>query len=73
MNVGQDTTLRDGDGTEKAVEFFIVADSQLQMARNDTGFLCNIAHIRTWSIAQEVFRLTVIASSVSSQFQDFSS
>jgi len=37
VNVGQDTTLRDCDVSEKLVQFLIVADGELEMARNDTG------------------------------------
>ena len=39
MNVGQDTTLCNGDMTEKLVQFFIVADGKLEMTRDDTGLL----------------------------------
>jgi len=52
VNVGQDTTLRDCDVSEKLVQFLIVADGELEMARDDTG-------------------LFVVASSVTSQFEDF--
>lgn len=41
VNVGQDTTLRDGDRAEKAVELFVISDSELQVTRNDTRFLCS--------------------------------
>ena len=41
VNVGQDTTLGDGDRAEKAVELFVVSDSELQVTRNDTRFLCS--------------------------------
>jgi len=39
MNVWQNTTLGNGDMSEKLVQFFIVADSELKMTRNDTGLL----------------------------------
>ena len=39
VNVWQDTTLGNCDMTEELVQFFIVADGELEMARNDTGLL----------------------------------
>ena len=39
MNVGQDTTLGDGDVSEKLVQFLIVTDGELEMTRDDTGLL----------------------------------
>ena len=39
MNVGKDTTLGDGNVSEKFVQLFIVADGELKMTRNDTGLL----------------------------------
>jgi len=39
VNVWQDTTLGNGDVTEKLVQFLIVADGELKMTRNDTGLL----------------------------------
>lgn len=39
MNVGQDTTLCNCDVSEKLVQFFIVSDGELEMARNDAGLL----------------------------------
>jgi hypothetical protein len=36
-NVGEDTTLRDDDGTEELVKFFIVSDGELQVSGYDTG------------------------------------
>lgn len=39
MNVGQNTTLGDGDVSEKLVQLLIVADSELEMTGNDTGLL----------------------------------
>lgn len=54
MNVGQNTTLGNGDVAEQLVQFLIIADGELEMTRNDTGLL-------------------VIASSVTSKLEDFSS
>jgi hypothetical protein len=39
VNVGEDTTLSDGDVTEKLVQLLIVPDGELQVARDDTGLL----------------------------------
>ena len=39
MNVGQDTTLRNGDMSEKLVQFLIVADGELEMTGDDTSLL----------------------------------
>ena len=39
MNVWQDTTLRDCDVSEKLVQFLIVSDGQLQVARDNAGLL----------------------------------
>lgn len=39
MDVGENTALGDGDVTEKLVQFFIVADGELEMTRNNTGLL----------------------------------
>lgn len=39
MNVGQYTTLSDGDVSKKLVQFFVITDGKLKMARNDTGLL----------------------------------
>lgn len=39
MNVGQNTTLCNGDVTEKLVQFLIVSDGELKMTGNDTGLL----------------------------------
>jgi hypothetical protein len=38
-NVGEDTTLRDDDGTEKLVELFVVSDGELQVSGYDTRLL----------------------------------
>ena len=39
VNVGKDTTLCDGNVSQKFVQFLIVADSQLQVTGDDTGLL----------------------------------
>lgn len=39
VNVGEDTTLGDGDVAEKLVQLLIVADGKLEMTGNDTGLL----------------------------------
>ena len=39
VNVGEDTSLCDGDVTEKFVEFLVVSDGELQMTWDDTGLL----------------------------------
>jgi len=39
MNVGEHTTLGDGDVSEELVQLFIVADGELEMTGNDTGLL----------------------------------
>ena len=39
MNVGEDTTLGDGDVAEKLVQLLIVADGELEVTGDDTGLL----------------------------------
>jgi hypothetical protein len=39
VDVGQDTTLSNGNMSKQLVQFLIVADGKLEMARNDTGLL----------------------------------
>lgn len=39
VNVGEDTTLGDGDVSEKLVQLLVVPDGELEMAGNDTGLL----------------------------------
>ena len=39
VNVGQDTTLGDGDMAKELIQFLIVTDSELKMTRDDTGLL----------------------------------
>ena len=39
VDVWQDTTLRNGDVSEKLVQLLIVADGELEMTRNDTSLL----------------------------------
>jgi hypothetical protein len=39
VDVGENTTLGDGDVSEKLVQLLVVADGKLKMAGNDTGLL----------------------------------
>ena len=39
LDVGQHTSLSDGDSAEKLVEFLVVADGKLQVSGNDSGLL----------------------------------
>jgi hypothetical protein len=39
MNVWQNTTLSDSDVSKKFVQFLVVPDGELEMARNDAGLL----------------------------------
>lgn len=39
MNVGEDTTLGDGDVSEKLVQLLVVADGKLKVTGDDTGLL----------------------------------
>ena len=39
MDVGKNTTLGDGDVSEKLVKLLIVTDGELEMTRDDAGFL----------------------------------
>ncbi|KAJ8023361.1 histone H3, embryonic [Holothuria leucospilota] len=39
LDVGQDTSLCDGDAAEKFVQFLVVADGQLEMTGDDPGLL----------------------------------
>lgn len=39
LNVGQDTTLCDGDTGQELVQLFVVTDGQLQVTRDDPGLL----------------------------------
>jgi hypothetical protein len=39
VNVGENTTLGDGNVSEKLVQFLIVSDGKLEMTGNDTGLL----------------------------------
>lgn len=46
MDVGQNTTLCDCDVTQEFVQFFIVADGELEVAGDDAGLLvvaCGVA------------------------------
>lgn len=39
VDVGEDTTLGDGDVTQELVQLLIVADGKLKVTRDDTGLL----------------------------------
>lgn len=39
LDVGQDTTLGDGDARQELVQLFVVADGQLQVTGDDAGLL----------------------------------
>ena len=39
MDVGEDTAGRDGDAAEELVELFVVADGELDVARDDSALL----------------------------------
>jgi hypothetical protein len=39
VNVGQNTTLGDGDVSKKLVQLLVVANGELEMAGDDTGLL----------------------------------
>lgn len=39
MDVGENTTLGDGDVSEKLVQLLIVADGELKVTGDDTGLL----------------------------------
>ena len=39
MDVGQNTTLGNGDVSKKLVQLLVVADGELEMAGDDTGLL----------------------------------
>lgn len=39
VNVGEDTTLGDGDVTKELVQLLIVTDGKLEVTGNDTGLL----------------------------------
>lgn len=39
MDVGQNTTLGDGDMTQKLVQLLVISDGKLEMTGNDTGLL----------------------------------
>ena len=69
-----DTTLRDDDITKEFVQFFIVADGQLQVARNDTN-----SKVHQWSIRKKrsvqpnhVPLLLVITRGVARQLENLS-
>jgi hypothetical protein len=39
VNIGEDTTLSNGDVTEKLVQFLVIADGKLEMTWDDAGLL----------------------------------
>ena len=39
VDVGEDTTLGDGDVAQKLVQLLVVADGELKVTGNDTGLL----------------------------------
>jgi len=39
LDVGENTTLSDGDTTEEFVQLFVVSDGELEMSRDDSGLL----------------------------------
>ncbi|CAH3188754.1 unnamed protein product [Porites evermanni] len=49
LDVGQNTSLSDGDAGKQFVQLFIVADSKLKVTGNDSGFL-----VVTSSIARQL-------------------
>ncbi|CAH3188752.1 unnamed protein product, partial [Porites evermanni] len=49
LDVGQDTSLRDGDAGKQFVQLFVVANSKLKVTRNDSGLL-----VVTSSIARQL-------------------
>lgn len=53
MNVGQNTTLGDGDVTQQLVQLLVVANGELQVAGDDTGLL-----VVTGSVASQLKNLS---------------
>jgi hypothetical protein len=49
VNVGQDTTLRNCNVAKQLVQFLIIANGKLKMARNDTSLL-----VVTGSVASQL-------------------
>ena len=39
LDVGEDTTLGNGDAAEEFVQLFVVSDGELEMSRDDSGLL----------------------------------
>jgi hypothetical protein len=39
VNVGEDTTLGDGDVSQELVQLLVIADGELEMTGDDTGLL----------------------------------
>jgi hypothetical protein len=52
VNVGQDTTLGDGDVTQELVQLLVVPDGELQVTGDDTGLL-----VVTGSVASQLENL----------------
>lgn len=52
VNVGEDTTLGDGDVTQELVQLLIVANGELEVTGNDTGLL-----VVTSSVASQLENL----------------
>ena len=53
MDVGQDTTLGDGDVSQKLVQLLIVPDGELKVTGDDTGLL-----VVTGSVASQLENLS---------------
>lgn len=58
VNVGEDTTLGDGDVSEKLVQLLVVPDGELEMAGNDTGLLVVAGSVtgQLEDLSSEVFK-----------------
>lgn len=53
LDVGKDSSLRDGDSGEKFVQFLVIPDSQLEVSWNDSSLL-----VVTGSIASQFQNLS---------------
>ena len=49
LDVGEDTTLSDGDSREKLVQLFVITDGELEMSGDDSGLL-----VVTGSVASQL-------------------
>jgi hypothetical protein len=58
VNVGQDTTLSNGNVSEQLVQLFIVSNGQLQVTRNDTSLLVVTSSVSSQfeNFSHEVFQ-----------------